>query len=493
PGGEIEYTIAVVNSGAGPANGVSVIDPIPGGTTYVAGSATSTLPTVSYDNTNNWVKWTGNIPAGGAVIIKFKVKAGPDQCDYPIHNRARLVDAQGVSLLAAEAQTWVGCPEQPLLKLEKRANPTSVAPGGTVEYTVVIANVGSAPATGVTMIDPIPAGTTYVAGSATSTSPTVTYDNTNNWIKWNGPIPAGGTVTVTFKVTVGDNVPCDGIIHNRAAIIGADGTAVAVAEADVKIDCGRPELAIKKRANVTQVGPGGQIEYSIEIANSGSAPAVGVTMIDAIPAGTSYVAGTATATAPTVDDSNPAQIKWTGTVPAGGNVIVTFKVEVSLDMPCQETIWNRAVLFGEGFQLASEAVPVKIICDTTDAFTDFGDAPDSRTNHSSMNNTAYSAGPVLGRFPTVWDGTPATEGSGPNHRQANQYWLGDRVTSEKDADLLPDSDGVTNILNNGTADVADQDKADDGWLNRDVALPDCREAVLKVRISRALIPPPVER
>nr|AGC72809.1 VgrG protein [uncultured bacterium A1Q1_fos_485] len=494
PGGQIEYTIVVSNTGTGPANGISVVDPIPAGTTFVAGSESSTLPAVAYDGANNWIKWTGNLPAGASVTIKFKVQVEQGRCDYGIPNVAKLFDAQGNTITGAEAKVWVGCPDQPIIRIDKKANPTVVGPGGTIEYTVVIANVGSAAATGVTMIDPIPSGTTFVAGSETATAPAVAYDGGNNWIKWNGNIPAGGNVVVTFKVTVGEQISCDTIIHNRAGIVGDTATgAQLVAEADVKVECGRPELTIKKRADITQTTPGGVIQYTIVIANSGAGAANGVTMLDPIPAGTSYLPGSASATAPTVDDSNPAQIKWTGNIPAGGTVTITFKVVVSMDIACQETIWNRAVLFGAGLQLGTEAVPVKITCATTDRFPDFGDAPDSQSNHSGRTNTAYTTGPVAGRFPTVWDNTPAAEGSGPHHAQANQYWLGDRVTREKDADLLPDDDGVTNILNNGTADVADQDKADDGWLNPDAPMLDCREAVLKVRISRALIPPPVQR
>ena len=494
PGGQIEYTIVIANIGNGPANGVIMTDTIPAGTTFVPASESATAPTVSYDNANNWIKWTGTIPAGSNVTIKFKVQVGPDRCDYPVINVAKLFDANGNGITAAEAKVWVGCPDKPILRMEKKANPTVVGPGGTIEYTIVIANVGSATAPSVTMIDPIPAGTTFVAGSETATTPAVAYDAGNNWVKWSGAIPGGGTVTITFKVTVDDRTPCGSIIHNRAGILSDNtGTPPIVAEADVKVDCGEPKLAIKKQANVTQTGPGGVIEYTIVIANSGTGAATGVTMIDPIPAGTTYMPGSASATAPTVDDSNPTQIKWTGNVPANGSVTVTFKVTVDLDVPCQETIWNRATLFGAGYQLTTEAIPVKIVCETTDRFPDFGDAPDSKFNHSGLSNTAYAAGPVAGRFPSVWDNTPATEPSGPHHAQANQYWLGDRVTREKDADLLPDDDGVTNILNAGATDVADQDKADDGWLNRDAPFLDCRETVLKVRISRALIPPPVQR
>lgn len=494
PGGQIEYTIVVSNTGTGPANGISVVDPIPAGTTFVLGSESSSIPAVVYDGGNNWVKWTGNLPPGGSVTIKFKVTVAPERCDYAIVNGAKLVDAQGNGITGAEAKVWVGCPDKPIIRIDKKANPTVVLPGGTIEYTVVIANIGSVPATGVTMIDPIPAGTTFVSGSETTTAPTVTYDSGSNWVKWSGNLPAGGNVVVTFKVTVDEKTPCGTIIHNRAGILNDNaGTPPLVAEADVKVDCGEPKLVIKKQANVQQTTSGGVIEYTIVIANSGTGPATGVTMIDPIPAGTSYLPTSASATAPTVDDSNPSQIKWTGNIPAGGTVTITFKVVVGMDVPCQETIWNRASVFGAGFQLTTEAVPVKIVCETAETFPDFGDAPDTKTNHSGLTNTAYSAGPIAGRFPTVWDSTPATDPSGPHHAQANQYWLGDRVTREKDADILPDNDGVTNILNNGTTDVADQDKADDGWLNPDAPFIDCRETVLKVRISRALIPPPVQR
>ncbi|RME56549.1 MAG: hypothetical protein D6790_14535, partial [Caldilineae bacterium] len=111
---------------------------------------------------------------------------------------------------------------------------------------------------------------------------------------------------------------------------------------------------------------------------------------------------------------------------------------------------------------------------------DLGDAPDS-SNHHGLKNPAYPS--VAGQFPTVWEGTTV---SGPYHANAFQIWLGDKVTSEKDADLTPDMDGVTNILDNGAdANAADKDGADDGWLNRRSAtFPDCDFERLKVRIRK---------
>lgn len=117
---------------------------------------------------------------------------------------------------------------------------------------------------------------------------------------------------------------------------------------------------------------------------------------------------------------------------------------------------------------------------------DLGDAPDS-TNHHGISNTAY--GGVPGRFPTVFRDTPAGEGPGPIHHRPKEIWLGDKVSLENEADQGPDEEmdaggnPINNILAKG-ADNADNDRADDGWLNRDVPLEDCKEARLKVRVRK---------
>lgn len=113
---------------------------------------------------------------------------------------------------------------------------------------------------------------------------------------------------------------------------------------------------------------------------------------------------------------------------------------------------------------------------------DLGDAPDSLFNHYGINNTAYFATLIPGRFPTVFRGTPPGEAPGPIHWQADQAWLGEKVSFEEEADILPDQDVYNNILDQGN-DNADQDRYDDGWLNPDVKFTPCGTTTLKVRIS----------
>ncbi len=98
--------------------------------------------------------------------------------------------------------------------------------------------------------------------------------------------------------------------------------------------------------------------------------------------------------------------------------------------------------------------------------SDLGDAPASSNHDGSTTMTTY--GGTVANFPTVYD-APIP---GPKHFESTtESWLGRRVTSENDADLLPDEDGGTNIV--PTANAADRDVADDGVHLDTVNLPDC--------------------
>lgn len=119
---------------------------------------------------------------------------------------------------------------------------------------------------------------------------------------------------------------------------------------------------------------------------------------------------------------------------------------------------------------------------------DLGDAPDS-TNHHGLNNTAYLNG-TLGQFPTVYN-VPANQAAGPlHHNQTMEGWLGDFISREEEADQGNDQDTPrNNILRNSVTgavgNVADNDRGDDGWRNRNLNFFDCDRTQLKIRVSKA--------
>ena len=98
-------------------------------------------------------------------------------------------------------------------------------------------------------------------------------------------------------------------------------------------------------------------------------------------------------------------------------------------------------------------------CATTicEVFADLGDAPDS-TNHFGVPMTAYPSN-VIANFPTVyWSGVLPY---GPIHNQAAAVaFLGAAVSTEAEADIGTDTDGVNNII--PLNDLPDRDGFDDG-------------------------------
>ena len=104
----------------------------------------------------------------------------------------------------------------PALTLVKSADKTSAPPGGVITYTLAYTAGGTAPSYGITIVDPVPANTDYVAGSASGASTTiafshdggVTYDASQaapvTHIRWQrtSPLAPGGSGTTSFQAAV---------------------------------------------------------------------------------------------------------------------------------------------------------------------------------------------------------------------------------------------------------------------------------------------------
>jgi len=108
---------------------------------------------------------------------------------------------------------------------------------------------------------------------------------------------------------------------------------------------------------------------------------------------------------------------------------------------------------------------------------DFGDAPDSTNNFSSVM-TAYTWGwykTVQANFPTVFNDGSAGP-FGPFHRRPLAVaHLGQNVSMEVEADIGPDQDGINNL--NPPTDSANKDGADDGVV-LPITLPHCGWATI---------------
>jgi uncharacterized repeat protein (TIGR01451 family) len=122
-------------------------------------------------------------------------------------------------------------PGSPNLSVVK-AGPATAVPGGTVTYTLSYTNVSALPmpsaATGVQLTDVLPAGLTYVPGSASCTGTcTGTPAIAGNTIVWNlGTIALGATGSQTFQATIDPAAPDGSTFVNTATILSAENDPV---------------------------------------------------------------------------------------------------------------------------------------------------------------------------------------------------------------------------------------------------------------------------
>lgn len=203
----------------------------------------------------------------------------------------------------------------------KDASLAAANPGDGLTYTLALTNLEAAAISAV-VSDTIPAGTFYVADSATGGA---AYNSAAKAIEWSGSLSGGTTHTITFQVEAWAPLVDGSVLLNHAVVkdlahgishrphIATDVKAPIVSESYLTVD---PQLA----------HPGEVLTYTIHIHNTGRADGVGTTLVDAIPDGVTYVPGSATGGATYNDVAD--RVEWSGTVTAGGSETLALQVTV---------------------------------------------------------------------------------------------------------------------------------------------------------------------
>ncbi len=294
-GTAIGFTVKVANSptaGTGTATGVTLNDPLPAGTGVdwtvspaytgpgtcsITGAVGSQVLACSF----------GDMAPGASASVH--ISSATTSSSAGTYLNTATASATNATSVMASATIVV---EAPLLSITKTADATPVSVGTAIGFTVKVANsptAGTGTATGVTLNDPLPAGT----GIDWSISPA-----------YSGP----GTCSITGAVgsqvlacSFGDMAPgVSASVHITSATTLASAgtyknTATASATnapnitASATIVVEAPVLSITKTADATPVSVGTAIGFTVKVANSptaGTATATGVTLNDPLPAGT---------------------------------------------------------------------------------------------------------------------------------------------------------------------------------------------------------------
>jgi len=213
------------------------------------------------------------------------------------------VDIYGESIPTNEALAL----EDSLCPSIKRVDKVTALPGEVLTYTIALNNPGSADFAVVSLVDPMPANTTYVPGSVSGGA---TYCAETNQIEWSGTVRAGTSITFTFQVTLDSPLLGGTTIANVAAVNDGRGTSFTK-KATTKVQAANLETSIKE-VDKTVASSGDVLTYTIILSNTGSVNVVGASLVDRLPASTTYVPDSATGGA--VYDPVLNRIEWTGMV-----------------------------------------------------------------------------------------------------------------------------------------------------------------------------------
>ncbi|MBU1425291.1 MAG: DUF11 domain-containing protein [Gammaproteobacteria bacterium] len=281
-------------------------------------------------------------------------------------------------------------------------DPTVLAPGDTLHYTITVKNIGTENAINATLRDLVPANTTYVANSTTLNGAAVAdpgvgispleagmplhapEDPTPGALRADANAAVTSNVaTVTFNVVVSGSAVNGTVISNQGFVNG-DGTASGAFPEEPSDDPGTAVINDPTRdvvgalplvdatktvaiavdgGTVGIVDPGDTLRYTITVTNFGAVTATAASFSDAVPADTTYVAnstrlnGIAVADAGVgvspliggiaISSSNltpPLPAPGAGTLTAGQSATIVFDVTVNALTPAGTVISNQGTV-----------------------------------------------------------------------------------------------------------------------------------------------------
>ncbi len=401
----ITYRITYFNSGNAVQNTVSITDytpcqvalgasvkvgaitgplaalvTVPYVTTTVAGDCaltpqkrhTITFPTIT------------NLAAADGGLIILNIPNTANTANDDVINIAKMTSAKVPSGITSNAVTFVGATTgSPVLLLNKSTAVGTSTAGGTVQYTVVLQNVGTGTATTVTTADILPsnggaanAQTRFNFGTVTSiassglTTVTALVVNTNTsalftpiispydtaayaansvQVRWNfgigSKLVVGGVITITFTATVGSQVLAQPTPYYNSAVAVA-GTISTTVLPDYRVDVASVAgvsvagaLAVSKTLECYYSGgvcvpPSGsgnipqnpQLRYKITYQNTSASTIPTVTLADILPCQASVATGSVTVTVTAV--TGPIGVPGTAIAASSGNCPSLFSTVV---------------------------------------------------------------------------------------------------------------------------------------------------------------------
>jgi len=331
-GDTITYNLTVTNSGIANISNVNISDPIPAGSSFVAGSVIVDGTPHPNANPANGIS-LGTIAPGVSVNISFKTIVNV------LPNPATLTDQASVSFTSGAfsgssfSNTLVIPVYQPIIVVVKGADRTAATVGDTITYSLNVTNTGNLIAN-VVITDTIPNGAIFVPNSVLINGVPQPGSDPSTGLSIGAVAPGSTvTVTITLQVTIASLPSPQQLVNQASATFSftpPDGrllTGTSLSNVLI-IPVSSPDVSVVKSTTSIDAVVGDIITYTIVVTNLGISPVNNVIMVDPIPAGSQFVTGSITVDGTPRPNGSPASGIAIGTIAAGASSTITFQVQV---------------------------------------------------------------------------------------------------------------------------------------------------------------------
>jgi uncharacterized repeat protein (TIGR01451 family) len=176
----------------------------------------------SFTDPNQVLQGTLNLTAGTHLIELFGFELGDDDVTNAQFQAPGSAAFQDISMANLQLVPEVCAPN--LLLMGASAAPSATFAGGQVAYTISYESIGSGPATVTTVVDALPANTTFVSASTGGV-----YDATTGSVTWPlGSVQPGVSGTVTVTVHVASPLAQGTVLTNKATLGASNATSSSV-------------------------------------------------------------------------------------------------------------------------------------------------------------------------------------------------------------------------------------------------------------------------
>jgi uncharacterized repeat protein (TIGR01451 family) len=254
---------------------------------------------------------------------------------------------------AAVTCTFTNNQLTPALSITKVADAATVNAGDPIGFVVTVKNTGTGTASGVTVSDPLPAGSgahvTWAIASQSNTGLcTLAGSSPSQTLNCGGSTTSlAAGLSFSVHITASTSSAECGVYNNTASFTTTnDGSG----NAQASITCNKPNLTITKVADATSVNAGSSIGFTVTLTSTGPGTAMGAILTDSLPG------GTGTGVTPVTWSISPANAACGLTGGAGSQILTcgpaTLAVNASITVHVTATtsatacgVYNNTAMF----------------------------------------------------------------------------------------------------------------------------------------------------